>query len=161
MRTIVSDTSPINYLILIGKVEILPKLFDEILIPRAVHREMQSPRTPAAVSDWAGSLPPWARLMTAARIAPGIGLGAGETEAISLALELGISVILIDERKGRLAAEKRGLVPLGTLNILESADLRGLLDFEEAVARLRGTNFRADPELVDGLISKVRARRKS
>lgn len=39
---VVSDTSPINYLILIELQDLLPKLFDRILIPEAVHRELHS-----------------------------------------------------------------------------------------------------------------------
>jgi predicted nucleic acid-binding protein len=161
VRTIVSDASPINYLILIGEVEILANLFEEVLIPPAVHLELQNSRTPPTVYAWAASLPSWARVLPASRIAPGIDLGAGETEAISLAIELGIFAILMDERKGRLAAEQRGLVPLGTLNVLESADIQGLLDFEEAVAKLRKTNFHVDPMLVDARTLQVRSRKKS
>jgi predicted nucleic acid-binding protein len=37
---VVSDTSPINYLVLIELQDLLPKLFDRILIPEAVHREL-------------------------------------------------------------------------------------------------------------------------
>jgi predicted nucleic acid-binding protein len=159
VTAIVSDTSPINYLILIEAIEVLPKLFDEVLIPPAVHSELQRPRTPPAVFRWAASLPSWARIQRPFQIDPAIALGAGETEAISLAIELKISAILIDERKGRLAAEQRGILPVGTLNILDSADLRGLLDFEEAVARLRKTNFHVEPALVEALILNARARR--
>lgn len=65
----------------------------------------------------------------------------------------------MDEKRGQLAAKTRGLIPVGTLNILYSADLRGLLDFEEAIAQLRQTSFHADPEMVDALIQEVRARK--
>jgi predicted nucleic acid-binding protein len=43
---VVSDTSPLNYLILIELHDLLPKLFDRILIPEAVHRELQSAAAP-------------------------------------------------------------------------------------------------------------------
>lgn len=43
---VVSDTSPINYLILIELQDLLPKLLDRILIPEAVHRELQSTAAP-------------------------------------------------------------------------------------------------------------------
>jgi len=48
-----------------------------------------------------------------------LGLDPGETEDISLALELSIPAIVIDEKRGRLAAEKCGIAAVGTLNILE------------------------------------------
>lgn len=43
MRIIVSDTSPIRYLVLIGEVEILQKLYGRVLIPEAVRSELQHP----------------------------------------------------------------------------------------------------------------------
>jgi len=78
-----------------------------------------------------------------------------------MAIEPGIPAILIDEKRGRLAAKACGLIPVGTLNILNSADLRGLLDFEQAVAKLCKTSFRADPKMVNSLIQEVRARKKA
>lgn len=159
MTTIVSDTSPINYLLLIGEVEILPKLFNEVLIPPAVHAELQNPRTPPIVFAWAADLPAWAKVQQPSEIDYTIDLGAGEREAISLALELNIPALLIDERKGRLAAEQRGLLPVGTLTLLDSADRRGLTDFEQAIAKLRKTSFHVDPEMLEFLLAEVRARK--
>jgi len=80
-------------------------------------------------------------------------------EAISLALELKLPAILIDERDSWLVAERRGLTPIGTLNVLYSADALGLIDFEEAIARLRRTNFHVNSALLETLIQKARARR--
>ncbi len=159
MTTIVSDTSPINYLVLIEAIEILPALFERILIPPAVHAELQNPRTPAAVFRWAAALPAWAKIQQPAIIDRAIGLGAGETEAISLALELHIPAIIIDEQKGRIAASERGLLPVGTLDLLNRADIRGLVDFEDAIRKLRLTNFRIDPALVEMVLAQVRARK--
>jgi predicted nucleic acid-binding protein len=88
-----------------------------------------------------------------------LGLDPGETEAISLALELGVSVILMDERRGRLAAKKCGLTAVGILNVLDSADRRGLLNFEEAITRLRRTNFHVDANLIESLVEQVRKRK--
>ena len=48
MSVVVSDTSPLHYLIECDAVEILPALFHEALIPPTVHREMQQPKTPRA-----------------------------------------------------------------------------------------------------------------
>jgi predicted nucleic acid-binding protein len=56
---IVSDTSPINYLVLIGEIEILRKLAGQVIIPQAVYRELQDPHTPQQVKDWIDSGPAW------------------------------------------------------------------------------------------------------
>lgn len=49
---VVSDTSPINYLVLIGLQDLLPDLFDRILIPEAVRRELQAEGTPEPVRQF-------------------------------------------------------------------------------------------------------------
>jgi predicted nucleic acid-binding protein len=46
---VVADTSPLNYLILIDQADLLPSLFGEVLLPHAVHRELQHPKTPERV----------------------------------------------------------------------------------------------------------------
>ena len=57
---VVSDTSPINYLILIGKVQLLSVLYDRVIVPAAVLEELKRSGAPPAVSQWAASLPDWA-----------------------------------------------------------------------------------------------------
>jgi predicted nucleic acid-binding protein len=45
---VIADTSPINYLVLIEQIEVLPKLYGRILIPPSVYEELQSVRNPVA-----------------------------------------------------------------------------------------------------------------
>ena len=54
---IISDTTPINYLVLIGEIDVLEKLFGRVIIPQAVFDEFHNPGTPDPVRDWAGSAP--------------------------------------------------------------------------------------------------------
>lgn len=54
---VVADTSPLNYLILLGHSEILFSLFGRVLAPEAVVIEMQHPDAPAHVRIWAASPP--------------------------------------------------------------------------------------------------------
>ncbi len=159
MTTVVSDTSPINYLCQIGEIELLPRLFSEILIPPAVMAELRHARAPQPVAAWLSSLPPWAKIQAPLSLEPNLGLDAGETEAISLAIELGLEAVLIDERAGRLVAEDHGFTAIGTLAILNAADLHGFVDLEKAVQRLRGTNFHVDRATLDGLIAQARSRK--
>ncbi len=88
-----------------------------------------------------------------------MGLDAGETEAIALALERNIPALLIDERRGREAAEQKFITPIGTINILELADVAGLLDFEQAITKLRATNFRVALSVVNEATNRCRRRR--
>jgi len=55
----VSDTSPICYLILIGEIDILPKLYSQALVPPAVVAELLHEDAPGAVRSWAANLPSW------------------------------------------------------------------------------------------------------
>ncbi len=161
MTTIISDTSPINYLLLIGEIDVLPQLFQEVLIPPAVWRELQHKKTPRPVFEWAANLPAWAKVVTPLRIDPSLDLDEGETEAISLAMERNIHALLIDDRQGWKAAVARAIVPIGTVNVLEAADECNLLDFEQAIAKLRATNFRVEQSIVDAALDRVRRRKRS
>ena len=160
-RVVVADTTPLNYLILIGQVEMLRELFGEVIIPEAVLTELRHPKAPAAVASWLLNLPDWLRVETVVLVDPSIQLGQGETEAISLAVERQIPIVLMDERRGRSAAEARGLLAVGTLNILDLADERGLLDGVAMLETLRQTTFRADAELLNRFEAQMRARRST
>lgn len=159
MKGVVADTTPLNYLILIRQSEILASLFEQVLIPQAVPNELRHPKAPEAVSHWLRSLPSWLVATTVQEIDETIMLGQGENEAISLAIERHVPVVLIDERRGRAAAESRGLLAVGTLNLIDLADEQGLLDGIQALHDLRQTTFRADSELLERFESKIKSRR--
>jgi predicted nucleic acid-binding protein len=146
---VVADTSPLNYLILIGEIEILPKLYDRVLLPEEVHRELQRAQTPSAVREWAASLPLWceARRVHSIPDADLSDLDPGERDAILLALESGVDTVLMDEAEGRREAQRRRLRVTGTVAVLEKAAGRGLTDFRTALQRLDQTNFRLSPAL--------------
>jgi len=56
---IISDTSPLNYLVLIGHVEIVRELYGRVIIPQAVYDELQAPETPPEVQAWLANCPAW------------------------------------------------------------------------------------------------------
>ena len=75
-------------------------------------------------------------------------LDPGEREAIQLAEQLQADFLLIDERKGRLEAKRRGLTTTGTLGVLLAAGQSGLVDAEKAYRQiLEKTTFRVSPGL--------------
>jgi predicted nucleic acid-binding protein len=159
VSVVVADTTPLNYLVVIGHAEILASLFGEVWIPEAVLDELRHPKAPEAVNDWLKAPPSWLRVTSAKYVDETIGLGRGETEAISLALEWQLKVVLMDERRGRAAAEARGLVAVGTLNLIELADGQGLLDGVQALEELKRTTFRAESQLLARFEARMRSRR--
>lgn len=140
---VVADTTPVNYLVLIGAQELLPALFSQIVIPEAVLRELQATATPQAVRQWIASQPPWleTRAMAAVPDTRLSHLDDGERAAIQLAEELGADLLLVDERAARKEAAKRHLATSGTLGILDRAAEKGLIDFSQALQQLKQTSF--------------------
>ena len=65
---VVSDTSPINYLVLVEIQDLLPKLLDRILIPEAVHRELQSAAAPDPTKRFLAEAPDWLEVRAAPEI---------------------------------------------------------------------------------------------
>ncbi len=106
---VVADTAPLNYLVLMDEVNLLPALFGMVFLPRAVFQELQHAKTPERVRVWAANLPEWAEVRVVASVASPelMTLDIGEREAMQLALELGLSTVLIDEVDGRRQAPPR------------------------------------------------------
>ena len=145
----VSDTSPLNYLVMIGAVDLLPDLFGNIVIPGAVRDELSNPRAPDPVRQWIAHFPPWldVRNLKFKGDKTLDGLQQGERDSIFLAEMLGADLVLLDEKTARTVAQERGLQVTGTLGLLDLAGLRGLIDIPQAVDLLRQTTFRATPAL--------------
>ena len=147
--TVVSNTSPVNYLVLIDLQDVLPALFGRVLIPNAVLQELRSPAAPPQVKNWLDAVPDWLESQVVAEI-PSVlrQLDAGEREAIALAQSAGASLVLLDERKARQVARERGLAVSGTLGVLDLAARRGLVNLSDALDRLDRTTFRASARLL-------------
>lgn len=148
---IVADTSPLNYLILIDTVEILPALFNEVAIPAAVERELLAAGADEKVRNWVKNSPDWLCVRAVNNPDENLHLGKGDSEAISLAIELSSNTILLDDKAARLSAKARGLKVIGTLGVLKYADEKHLIPFETAVKELQRTNFRVSNAIIDEL----------
>ena len=151
---VVSDTTPLNYLVLIDAIDILPKLFGRIAIPASVIVELSHARTPFKVRQWVNDLPEWAIVQTVLKVDETISLGRGEQEAISLAGVLKADLMLIDDQKARKLAKARGLEAAGTLGVLEAASKKGLIDLKEAFVRLQATTFQVDHKLLESILAR-------
>lgn len=58
MHVVVADTGPLHYLVLIDAIDLIPKLFDQVLVPQTVHDELTAQRTPEPVRSWIAHVPP-------------------------------------------------------------------------------------------------------
>jgi predicted nucleic acid-binding protein len=66
--------------------------------------------------------------------------------------------VLLDEWDGRIEAERRHLIVMGTLRILGEAAEQNLMDLSAAIARLRATNFRASESLIQKILVRYAKR---
>ena len=154
---VIADTSPLNYLVLIEQIDLLPTLYGTLVIPPAVRQEMRVPLAPEAVRSWAEHLPGWLEVRDPGPITLNFHprLNAGEREAITLAYGHQNTLLLMDEALGRYEAQHLGLNVTGTLGILRLAHLRGLVDIREAITRLKGTSFQASPALIQSVLASI------
>jgi predicted nucleic acid-binding protein len=122
MAGVIADTSPLIALHQIGQISLIKHLFDRVLIPSAVAREV-SPSLPA--------LPAW--IMTRDLTQPiaseilRASLGAGESETLALGLEVGAGLVILDERPARKLALVLGMPVVGTAGILLAAKRASLI----------------------------------
>jgi predicted nucleic acid-binding protein len=56
---VVADASPINYLLLINQIDLLPRLFQQIIIPDVVRNELLDPDAPPVLQQWIVNPPSW------------------------------------------------------------------------------------------------------
>jgi predicted nucleic acid-binding protein len=164
---VVSNTSPVNYLVLIGEIETLHALFPDIAIPKAVADELLAAGAPIRVRQWISDPPRWLRVEDNGTLHEGLRpfldrLDEGEARAISLAIRLSAEFLIIDDNAGRQVAETLGLRAIGTLGILDRADARGIVrDLPNALEQLAGCGFRAAPVLRDRLLQRHAARKSA
>jgi predicted nucleic acid-binding protein len=157
---VVSDTTPLNYLILLDVAHVLPALFGRVYAPSAVIRELAHPHSPELVRRWTDSLAAWLTIQEPTCIDPSLRLGPGEAAAIALAEELNADWVLLDERKGSRKAESRGLRMAGTLTIIEEAGAQNPLDYEKTRNRLVSeTTFYVIDDVLRESEERFRARR--
>jgi predicted nucleic acid-binding protein len=149
MAAVVADTSPLIALHQVGQLSLLQRIFGEIHVPPAVAQEA-SPGMP--------ELPSWIVVRPLTQpVASEIlraSLGIGESEALSLTLEVKAELVILDDRPARRLALNLGLPVVGTAGILLRAkrlgfipEVRALLD--EIIRR----GFRLSPAIREKLLT--------
>jgi len=105
---VVTDTTPINYLVLIGHVDILLSLYGHVVIPQAVVGDLQHPQTPAIVRAWIAAHPSWCTIQSPHGPPDStlLYLGDGEREALMLFQELGADAVLTDDSEAYEEAQR-------------------------------------------------------
>lgn len=132
MMIIISDTTALSNLLRINQLQLLPKLYGNIIIPETVFDELQTLESfnvsikPINQASWIKIKYVTNRLMLSDLVNKN-NLDLGEAEAIALSIELQANRLLIDEKKGRTIARQYNLSIVGTLGILLEAKTKGFL----------------------------------
>jgi uncharacterized protein len=157
---IVSNTSPISNLTLIGEHSLLRQIYPKIIIPPAVHTELTClPKLQTAIDSfitegWLEIQPPanFQLLQTLNQ-----SLDPGESEAITLAITLGADRLLIDERLGRNIATNYGLKLRGIVGILVNAKQEGMIPALKPILDrlIHQAGFRVSPALYNRTLQEV------
>ena len=155
---VVSDAGPLIALGRIEQLNLLRQLYQNVLIPPAVHSELRcSADLPGATAlrqaindGWINiqSVPVRAKTLSELRLI----LDAGESEAIALAERVHCRFLLMDERRGRQVAKKRGLTVIGIAGVLLAAKSEGLI---ETVAPVVNSLSKEGYRLSKSLIAEI------
>lgn len=159
---VVSDTSAITNLAAINQLRLLPLLYQRVIIPEAVYRELVGIEPPVPGSaevqtaDWL-EVKLIANREVVERLQREVRLDPGESEAIALALELGADLLLIDERRGRAEADRLGIKITGLLGILVEAKQKNLIVAVKPLmdALIATSDFRVSSALYDQILNIV------
>jgi predicted nucleic acid-binding protein len=134
MRLVV-DTGPLIALSKTGHLDLLPQLFDDIVIPASVLGEIAKsgetrPGSEVQNRSWIATL--GVSIAERVELQQSGDIAAGEAEGILIAAEAPEStVLLVDERRARRIAIERGIHTLRTGALLVAAARRRLLQPDE------------------------------
>ncbi len=126
---VVSNTSPLLYLHQVGQLELLESLYGRIKVPAAVREELRA-GAERGIDTPDLDRYSWIEVETLRDVAflpVAVDLGAGEAEAIALALLFPKSVLILDDGLGRRIARLNHLTITGTLGVLVKAKQAGRL----------------------------------
>lgn len=139
-KTIISDTSCFIILTNIGELDLLQKVYGEIVTTIEVATEYGQP------------LPDWVEIKSATdryrQQILEIQIDKGEASAIALALEHPHCTLILDDFKARRVAERLGLDITGTIGVIIKAKLREIIpSVIPYLDKIRKTDFRLSDEL--------------
>lgn len=139
--TIISDTSCFIILSNIDALDLLQKVYHNIITTKEVADEFGTP------------LPNWVEIKMAInqqyQHALELHVDKGEASAIALAVEIPDSIIILDDYRARKVAENLGLEITGTIGVIIAAKLKGIIrSVVPFLEKMKQTNFRLSEELI-------------
>jgi len=160
---VVLNSSVIIALAKIGKLELLRKLFGEIVIPTQVYEEVtRDPTLPGAIEILTAN---WIKILQIKNEAL-FGelcseIDVGEAAAIVLAKEIDADLVILDDKLARKKADLLGLEYMGTIGLLILAKKKGLIkSLKEELIKLRNKGFWISDALLWKILKRCRKKNK-
>ena len=128
-RSIISNSGPLIALAVVNRLDILPKLYQDIIVPQAVADEIRAGGRQRRAADIV-DVNPWIKVIKIPAplpVALQFLLGRGETEVMTLALADSMRLILIDDYRARRTVTALHLTATGTAGVLVRAKREGLV----------------------------------
>jgi predicted nucleic acid-binding protein len=154
---VVLNASPLICLSKSGLAGIFPTLFQKIVVPEAVIKEI----TAEGKTDFAAKTlisQSWVRRIADIPLDPRVvawDLGEGESAALSFALKNAGFWAVMDDREARRCALSIQCRFIGTLGILLLAKRRGIIpSLRESLGKLQGAGFWLSASLVDEICQR-------
>lgn len=155
---VIADASPLISLAHINKLWLLLDLFDDLLVPETVYAEVSAIGKPFAPQLETFCKPYIARAIDRAKFdeLQRLNHGAGESEAIILAMETPNSIILADDLRARKLIVRFELELIGALGILLVAKQRGLIaNLKTELDILLANNIRIGAKLYTKILQQA------
>jgi len=139
-KTIISDTSCFIIMTNIGELDLLHKVYAEIVT------------TIDIATEYGEALPEWVEIVTVKdkyrqKILE-MQIDKGEASAIALALETQNCTIILDDYKARKIADRLGISFTGTIGVIIKAKLRGIIpSIKPFIEKIKQTDFRLSAEV--------------
>lgn len=161
MIPIVADTGPLIALARVGRLDLLRRLYRQVVIPPAVHGELAIGSGRPGATALADALAAgWISVQLVADhravLELGQDLDLGEAQAIALAEQLDVRFLLIDEAAGRRIARRRGVPVTGVAGVLLSAKVRGaVVAVRPIIEELSNAGYRLSSRLVSAVLQRT------
>lgn len=155
---IVAGSGPLISLAILGHLDLLRQLYQQVVIPTAVWHEVtvKGKGLPGADSvsqlTWLEIRKPESQVLQPLSIL----VDPGEAEVIALAQSIEGSIVLLDDAQARRVAERFNIPRIGTLGILRSAKKRGLISaLRPQIELLKANNIYMADRLVEAVLRDV------
>jgi predicted nucleic acid-binding protein len=154
---VVSDTSPLLNLALIGRLDLLKSQFSSITIPSQVWDELtggDSGLNALRELREEGFLSIVEVERSSLFIEIFRELDLGETAAICYAIQQDVELLLLDEKEGRRVARRHDLEVTGVLGILLKGTKAGNVEMKQELDALREAGFWISEDLYSRVLSE-------